>query len=417
VEQSRRAFLATGAAGAASAFRAARGTEALAAGSEGGHAARLTTDAAPAVAAKPWPASMRRHATRPLAITMWDFSWLERRWPGAGYERWDEALDALAERGYDAVRIDAYPHLVAADPSRTWDILPCWNQQDWGAPALVRVQVQPQLNAFITACKARGLSVALSTWFREDPERHRQQITNPQALGRIWTRTLDTIAQAGLIDRLLYVDLCNEFPLDVWAPFLPAGTRRHSADGARWMREAIAVVREAYPQLACTFSFTSEYETWRSEDVSMHDLLELHCWMTHWNDFYEQVGYHYERFESKGYENLVARGESTYRAREAYWRQSLAGGIGQLADWSRASGLPLITTECWGIVDYKDWPLLDWGWVKELCELGVRTAAGTGRWAAMATSNFCGPQFRGMWRDVAWHRRLTDVIHAATLPQ
>ncbi len=44
---------------------------------------------------------------RPRAITMWDFSWLERRWPGAGYEDWDQALDELAERGYDAVRIDA----------------------------------------------------------------------------------------------------------------------------------------------------------------------------------------------------------------------------------------------------------------------------------------------------------------------
>ena len=31
----------------------------------------------------------------PLAITMWDFSWLERRWPGAGYEDWDVALDEL----------------------------------------------------------------------------------------------------------------------------------------------------------------------------------------------------------------------------------------------------------------------------------------------------------------------------------
>jgi hypothetical protein len=45
---------------------------------------------------------------------MWDFSWLERRWPGAGYEDWSQALDELVERGYEAVRIDAYPHLVAA---------------------------------------------------------------------------------------------------------------------------------------------------------------------------------------------------------------------------------------------------------------------------------------------------------------
>ena len=56
--------------------------------------------------------------SHPLAITMWDFSWLERRWPGAGYEDWDRALDELQERGYDAVRIDAYPHLVALDAQR-----------------------------------------------------------------------------------------------------------------------------------------------------------------------------------------------------------------------------------------------------------------------------------------------------------
>ena len=26
---------------------------------------------------------LERNITRPLAITMWDFSWLERRWPGS----------------------------------------------------------------------------------------------------------------------------------------------------------------------------------------------------------------------------------------------------------------------------------------------------------------------------------------------
>lgn len=28
------------------------------------------------------------HTTHPLAITMWEFSWLERCWLGAGYEDW-----------------------------------------------------------------------------------------------------------------------------------------------------------------------------------------------------------------------------------------------------------------------------------------------------------------------------------------
>ena len=85
------------------------------------------------------------------------------------------------------------------------------------------------------------------------------------------------------------------------------------------------------------------------------------------------------------------------------------------AEWSRSAQKPLITTECWGVINYKDWPLLKWEWVKELCEYGVQQASATGRWVAMATSCFCGPQFVGMWRDVDWHRRLTDVIHRGPL--
>jgi hypothetical protein len=51
--------------------------------------------------------------------------------------------------------------------------------------------------------------------------------------------------------------------------------------------------------------------------------------------------------------------------------------------------------------------------VKELCEVGVDAACATGRWTSMGTSNFCGPQYRGMWRDIAWHRRLTDRIKSS----
>jgi hypothetical protein len=76
---------------------------------------------------------------------------------------------------------------------------------------------------------------------------------------------------------------------------------------------------------------------------------------------------------------------------------------------------PLITTEAWAIVDYKDWPLLKWDWVKDLCHLGVQHAASSGQWLAIATSNFCGPQFDGMWRDVLWHREMTAIIRSGTI--
>ncbi len=72
---------------------------------------------------------------------------------------------------------------------------------------------------------------------------------------------------------------------------------------------------------------------------------------------------------------------------------------------------PLITAECWGLVDYKHWPLLDWDWIKELRRLGVQRASQIGRWAIIATSNFCGPQFVGICRDIAWYQKLTKQIH------
>lgn len=373
--------------------------------------------AAPAAAAPASPSSLHRHIRRhPLAITMWDFSWLERRWPGAGYEDWDEALSALKERGYDAVRIDAYPHLVHAGADRTWELLPHWWFQDWGAASRCRVQVQPQLNRFIERCAAHGIRVGLSTWFRRDLDDTRMKIASPAHLAAIWKTTLDSIAAAGLLDHLLYVDLCNEWPLDVWAPFLPKGHRRGSPEGVRWMKEPIDLLRRSYPQLDYTFSFTSEYETYRQQDVSMLDFLELHLWMTHFSDFYQRVGYHYERYDQKGYDNVALSGERVYRENPKHWQSRLEYGIDHLIAWSDFAKKPLITTECWSLVDYKDAPMLPWDYLQELCDLGVRRAAASGRWVAIATSNFCGPQFRGMWRDVRWHRRLTDVIHASRLP-
>ena len=354
---------------------------------------------------------------RPRAIAMWDFSWLERRWPGAGYEDWDQALDELAERGYDAVRIDAYPHLVAADAQRSWLLKPQWDTQDWGAPSLIRVQLLPALHEFVRKCRDRGIKVGLSTWFREDEDNVRQSVKTPARLADIWCTTLASIQKAGLLDSLLYVDLSNEWPGHVWSPFgaspaLPTWSGQRSM---QWMRGAIARVRATYPELPLLFSTDNDrVEDFADHDVSFMDAIEHHLWMVtqHDDEFYKLVGYEYQRFSQAGYHNVQLKAAHLYGDRPEYWDKLLTDKIARLADSARRAQQPLMTTECWAIVDYKDWPMLPWDWVKAVCDLGVSTASATGQWAAMATSNFCGPQFRGMWRDVAWHRRLTDLIKA-----
>lgn len=377
---------------------------------------------------------MKFQYDRPLAITMWDFSWLERRWPGAGYENWDQVLDELKERGYDAVRIDAYPHLMAEDPKGSWTLKPQWNQQDWGAPALVEIQrIEQQLLEFISLCRQKKLMVGLSTWFREDTANIRMKLQKPEDLAAVWKNTIHSVERAGLMDSILYVDICNEYPHSAWSPFLlkaahKENMKRSDPESVRWAREVLRELKEGWPDLAFTVSesgpdmekIVSELEGIRKaavDEVEDMDFMEMHIWFTHFTDFYRKVGYHYERFSSEGYENMVKNAEAYYRSKQEYFHQELKKGILTIAQWSQLRNRPVITTECWGPVDYKDWPGLSWDWVKELCETGVETASKTGRWLAIATSNFCGPQFAGMWRDVAWHQRMTRMIHEGSLPR
>ena len=364
------------------------------------------------------PSATLKH---PRAITMWEFSWIERRWPGAGYEEWDRALDELSERGYNAVRIDPFPHLLAADPHKTWTLKPEWNTQDWGSPDVNRIVLLPALFDFIGKCRDRGIMVGLSTWYREDDANTRMSITGPEVMAANWIKTLDLIAQAGLVDSILYTDLCNEWPGVDWAPFVKPHMTYGDWDkpeSLAYMHKAIMLVRAKYPQMPLLFSCaTDEPEGYIKQDVSDFDLLDPHIWMVqqHGGEFYKLTGYNYERFDPKGYTNLSLKAEDVYRARPDYWQKGLIDAIDRHSTVSRKMKMPLITTECWGIVDYKDWPLLKWDWVKDLCALGAVRAAASGQWLAVATSNFCGPQFVGMWRDKAWHQQLTQKIKSAEI--
>jgi hypothetical protein len=207
----------------------------------------------------------------------------------------------------------------------------------------------------------------------------------------------------------------------MWAPFVyregdPDGdVSRTDPRVIEWMARSIGQLRAEFPDLVYTYSFAHELETWKSQDVSMLDILEPHVWMstTRGGAYNDAAGYGFEKFDPVGFDNLVRNGRREYEQNQASYDEALFEQIDRMADWSRASGLPLFTTECWAIVDYKDWPGLDWDWIMDLTAKGVEHALGTRRWVGVATSNFCGPQFVGMWRDVAWHQRLTSAIHAS----
>ncbi len=156
-----------------------------------------------------------------LAITMWDSSWLRRRYAGGGFESFDVALDELKERGYNAVRIDAFPHMIANAPDGTnaerfLDVpgvsFHRYGFAQWGNQWTVYIYPRRDIVDFIRKAKARGIYVALSTWLKPTWEHRNDLIEGADGLIRIWDETLSFLQDNGCLDNIVYVDVQNEIP-------------------------------------------------------------------------------------------------------------------------------------------------------------------------------------------------------------
>ena len=132
----------------------------------------------------------------PLAIAMWDFSWLLRHHRLGEFENWDRALDELAERGYNALRIDCFPHLVAAGKIRPTGKPSSSIRRAVGKPALwgnqysIYSRPRESLIVFLTKCRERGIRVGLATWFLAHGTERNREVQGLTDFVRVWDETL-----------------------------------------------------------------------------------------------------------------------------------------------------------------------------------------------------------------------------------
>lgn len=185
----------------------------------------VATHDAVGVAAAPLPLpTPAPWSPQPYACAMWEFSWMDRRVGAQNeYADWGAVLDELVDRGYDCIRFDAFPHLVAAGPGvRTIQPVESWFM--WGnSEQAVIINPQQHLVEFMKLGVARKLKFGLSTWFRDDETHQRDAVKTPDDLLRIWQLTLRHIDSnvPGGLSNVLWVDLCNEFPVvGQWSPSL-----------------------------------------------------------------------------------------------------------------------------------------------------------------------------------------------------
>ncbi|MBD3351265.1 MAG: hypothetical protein GF364_07240 [Candidatus Lokiarchaeota archaeon] len=404
---------------------------------------------------------------KPLAITMWDSSWIRRRYRGGGFEDWDQALDELIERGYNAVRIDAFPHLIAKGPDGSlierYRDIPGQSPHHfglayWGNQWTVYIEPRKSIIEFIKKCEDRNIYVALSTWFKPTEDLRNAKIEGAEELVRVWDETLEYLAHNNCLKNVIYVDVLNEYPFGncMWwlHKKLDTMTQPEKPDGKlnnrqiTFYRDFIDDVLEKLKNkwqdlsfaVSKTFGHFSDYD--RDRNLSNFDFLDMHLWINNCPDFVKGTGY-VERIRKHGrpefmyeYQNVGHGGyglqskriipadvyyEEIYKSLITKWNEHkeeyekwMRETISQIAEFGKTVNIPVGNTEGWGLVDWFEHPSLEWQIQKECGLIAAKYAQENGYWFN-CSSNMCEPQFLGLWRDLDWHREVTGIIKSGEI--
>ncbi|MGD9329251.1 MAG: cellulase-like family protein [Cyclobacteriaceae bacterium] len=380
----------------------------------------------------------------PVAIAMWDYSWILRHHRYGEFENWDRVLEELAARGYDAIRIDAMPQFVAADTdgqiSNTFrSVKTDWTPSLWGNDYTMTFNPREALLEFLPVCQQHGIKVGLASWFLRHGTARKDIFLEEGGLLRAWVETLDFLSDNNLLENVMYVDLLNEYPnwhgydwfknemnkrsdMDKFlldnpeanAPPEDANFGKSRTNPLQqqfyneFIQSTISPLKDKFPDLDFFVSLDSAMDL-QLIDLSRFNALDYHIWFEHSGRI-------------PGLDTIRSRNpesdyRKTYSGLTSYWKENkeslikwMDERISSISKTARENNIVCGNTEGWGPIFWFDHPELDWKWVKESAEICVELALRHDNYKFICTSNFTHPQFKGMWEDLKWHQQITKKI-------
>ncbi|GIH15150.1 cellulase-like family protein [Rugosimonospora africana] len=415
-----------------------------------------------------------------LAISLWDFSWYTQAGPGEPFENLDEAFDQLLDRGFNAVRICALPFLLFSGRVPDTDLTVCGLGHDYGQRTRwynVRggypLRPLDRLEQLFDSAGRHGVRVIVSSWeYQQSPcfvtsdVWFRALAAVPpadrcQLMAQSLARLVEHLSARGLAGPIAYLELHNEVDNCGVCPPTPGDPPGHYARLRVPLRQGLATLRQARPDLLSTYSIG---ETWPIELTELADEVGV----AHFHFYvygvlaalYQAVGLghgtgarpaveHWPTPTLAGMLRPDAPRRADYRP-DASWQTRATGIDGDLfyvhdwvdpdrwdlwlyehyqehrlamraalTDWVAAVaahagrlGVPAVLGE--GVVGYT--PRLsrfeEDAVGKDLAEHTVRGCLDHGYWGAVLTSN-AAPQHPMWWTDQSWMRRLNAQITGA----
>jgi len=380
-------------------------------------------------------------------------SWILRHHRYGEFENWDRVLEELADRGYNAIRIDAMPQLVASDSEGNIteeyrSVKDGWTPALWGNDYTTTIRPREALLEFLPKCKKYGIRVGLATWFQECGTGRKDIFSEEGGLLRAWKETLTFLDQHELLNNVIYVDLLNEYPFWHGYEWLKEGLNERSdikqfklnnpeanlpefdiRDSVglnqlqklfynEFITSLIITLRNDYPQLDFYASLDSGMPL-SDIDISQFSAIDYHIWFAH-----HGMNFDLQQFQGTipGLQQISTRDQkqdlgSIYNNLLTHWRdnkENLIAWMDQrlttISGVAARHQIPCGNTEGWGPIWWFDHPELDWKWVKEAGEVCIDLALKHDNYKFLCTSNFSLPQFTGMWEDIKWHQKMTGMI-------
>ncbi len=379
---------------------------------------------------------------QPLAISMWDYSWILRHHRYGEFENWDKVLEGLAERGYNAIRIDVLPQFVAADTngnqtSEFRSVKKDWAPALWGNEYTMSFNPRNALLEFLPKCEKYGIKVGIATWFMRHGTDRVDIFMEEVGLLRAWDETLAFLQSHDLLRNVIYVDLLNEYPNwhgydwfknemnkrsdakqfkldnpDANVPDTDAGNFSGSLLKKQFynnfINKTITTLKAKYPNLNFFASLDSGMNL-NEIDLSNFDALDYHVWFAH-TDKIPGLNEIRLRDQSLGLKKINASLMDYWNENKSTLIDWMDSRITAISNTAKQNNIVCGNTEGWGPIFWFDHPELDWNWVKESAEICVDLALKHDNYKFICTSNFTHPQFKGIWEDLKWHQQITSRI-------
>lgn len=381
---------------------------------------------------------------KPVAIAMWDYSWILRHHRYGSFENWDKTLEELAERGYNAIRMDAMPQYVAADTNGKIQhsfrsVKTATGPVPWGNDMTMTFNPREALLEFLPKCKAHGIKVGLSSWFIRHGTERSDIFAEEGGLLRAWDETLTFLKQNDMLDNVIYVDLLNEYPNwhgydwflnemnkrsdykqfklhnpDANVPGVDFNLEKDQSSELKrafyddFTNSLITPLKDKFPQIDFFVSLDTGMNL---DDINLKnfDALDYHIWFHH-SDRLPGLDKIRSREPDSNYKEIYANLLQYWDANKTSLVEWMDERITKVSGIAKQNSICCGNTEGWGSIWWFDHTELDWKWIKESAEICVDLTKKHDNYKFICTSNFTHPQFVGMWEDIAWHRKITSII-------